>query len=126
MTKSIEYKFKELKSYQVIHKNYFWGNLDLEQFVKGIEDEYIKIISSDDSLKMLLRETGRLRTASIFNAEIKFKEIVKEEFTYIVNFLNALNRIYVKQLDKRLFEIYSDKETKKYFYYNIKYKDIKI
>lgn len=119
-----EYKFKELKTYQVINKNYFYEKLDLENFVKEIEDKYIEIISSDNSLKILLRETGRLRTNSIFKAEINFKEIVREEFSYIVNFLNALNRIYVKKLDKKLFKIYANKESKEYFFYNLIYKEI--
>lgn len=118
--------YKELKTYEVVCKNYFWNNYDLEQFMEQVELEYSGLIKSDKTLKILLRDLDRVKYKTLCKAEKLFKEIVQEDFTFIENFLNAIYRIYVNKLDSRLFRLYKNKETKEFYFYDITYKDNEI
>lgn len=120
------FDYRELKTYSVVSKNYFWNNCDLEEFMNQVIFKYEVLIMSSGSLKLILRDLNRLERKILYEAETHFKEIVQDDFTYIDNFLNAIYRVYVNKLDARLFKIYKNKENKEYFYYDIYYKDTEL
>lgn len=120
------FDYTQLKTYNYISKNYFWNNCDLEEFMGYTVMEYESLLTSPESLKVVLRDSNRLERKILCEAENLFKEVVEDDFTYIQNFLNAIYRIYVNKLDNRIFKLYKNKETKEYFYYNLYYKEIEL
>lgn len=121
------FDYTQLKTYNYISKNYFWGdNYDLEEFMGYTVMEYESLLTSTESLKNILRDSNRLERKILCEAENLFKEVVEDDFTYIQNFLNAIYRIYVNKLDNRIFKLYKNKEAREYFYYNLYYKEIEL
>lgn len=83
------FDYTQLKTYSVISKNYFWNNYDLAEFMEHSVLEYEDMLNSSESLKIILRDLDRVKRKILCKAENLFKEVVGDDFTYILKFFKC-------------------------------------
>lgn len=121
-----EYKYRTLKTYDILKNNHFNYSDDLDIFLRYVEGRYNELINSNIRLKDILKNAHRLEKEILYVAETNFKNKIKMEFTFVENLLHTIFLIYTKELDNRLFKVYKNKKNKEFYYYNVILKDISI